>query len=145
MINYFIEDTHLAFRKRRDCNNWIKSAIIEESKDVPRRAGDISIIFCSDEYLLNINTKFLSHNYFTDVITFDNSESNLVSGDIFISIDSVRSNSEYYKQEFLQELHRVIIHGVLHLLGYDDKTKPEKDRMKQKEDYYLKKKNLNDR
>lgn len=137
MINYFIVETKFLFDHRRDCTKWIKDTILEEGGTHPRKVGDISVIFCSDEYLLNINKQYLSHDYYTDVITFDNSEGNILSGDIFISTDTVRTNAISYKQEFLTELHRVIIHGILHLLGYDDLTKEQSDVMRLKEDYYL--------
>jgi len=139
MVNYFIEETKFTFNNRRDCTNWIKSVIQEESYNSPKKVGDISIIFCSDEYLLKINKQYLEHDYYTDVITFDNSDDNCVSGDIFISIDTVKSNAEYFKQEFQSELHRVIIHGILHLLGYNDQTKAQSRVMREREDYYLNK------
>ena len=99
--------------------------------------GDISIIFCSDNYILDINRKYLQHDYFTDIITFDYTEGNRISGDLFISIDSVRENSIEYGTGFIDELHRVIVHGVLHLIGYDDHTEEEIEMMRKKENYYL--------
>ncbi len=151
MISYLREGTKFHFRKRRICTNWIKSVIHDESRisnkekdDCKETTGDISVVFCSDEYLLEINKKFLSHDYLTDVITFDYSTEKIISGDIFISIDTVRANSEFYKQDFSKELNRVIIHGVLHLIGYKDKTKTQKQFMREKEDFYLNKKELND-
>ncbi|MEN6618540.1 MAG: rRNA maturation RNase YbeY [Rikenellaceae bacterium] len=140
MINYLREQTKFNFGGRRACTKWIKSVILEESFECPKSVGDISIVFCSDKYLLQINRQFLSHDYFTDVITFDNSEDNVISGDIFISVDSVRSNAELYKQDFMNELHRVIIHGILHMLGYKDRTKEQKKVMREREDFYLNKK-----
>lgn len=146
MINYYNEDITFKFSNRRECNKWIKATIIEESNsfinDKPvalKRVGDISIVFCSDEYLLRLNKQFLKHDYYTDIITFDNSNDVSVSGDIFISIDTVKANALYYNQTFIFELHRVIIHGVLHIMNYDDQTKSQKKKMTEKENYYLKK------
>ena len=99
--------------------------------------GDINIIFCSDNYILDINIKYLQHDYFTDIITFDYCEGKKLSGDLFISIDSVRENSEHYGTEFADELNRVMVHGVLHLIGYDDHTEEDIKVMRSKEDYYL--------
>lgn len=102
-----------------------------------RTIGDINIIFCSDNYILDVNVKYLQHDYFTDIITFDYCEGNILSGDLFISIDSVRENALEYCTDFNEELHRVIVHGVLHLIGYDDHSEQEKKVMREKEDYYL--------
>ncbi|OFY39499.1 MAG: rRNA maturation RNase YbeY [Bacteroidetes bacterium GWF2_40_14] len=147
MISYLREGTKFNFSKRRICTNWIKAVIHDEctnfsndeTKDRRFTAGDITIVFCSDEYLLEINKKFLSHDFFTDVITFDYSNKKTISGDIFISIETVRDNSSFYKKDFSNELHRVIIHGVLHLLGYKDRTKTQKLLMRERENFYLKK------
>jgi len=145
MISYFTEGIKFKFTNKREYNNWVKATIEQESKSDPKKSGNICIIFCSDEYLLEVNKKFLLHEYYTDVITFDNSEKGYISGDIFVSIDSVRINAQYYKQEFRDELNRVIIHGVLHLLGYKDKTLKQKMLMRERENFYLAKINLNDR
>jgi len=152
MISYLKEGTKFNFSKRRICTKWIKSVIQDECHNVTneeaayrKSTGDISVVFCSDEYLLEINKKFLSHDYFTDVITFDYSSPKYISGDIFISIHTVRANSLLYKQDFSTELYRVIIHGILHLLGYKDKTKTQRQTMRLKEDFYLNKIELNDR
>ena len=101
--------------------------------------GSINYIFCSDNYLLELNIKFLKHDYFTDVITFDYSEGRVVAGDIYISIDRVMNNSVIYKQNYSDELTRVISHGLLHLLKYNDKEKEEIKIMRQKESQLLKK------
>ena len=101
--------------------------------------GSINYIFCSDNYLLNLNIKFLKHDYFTDVITFDYSIGRVVAGDIFISIDRVMNNSVIYKQDYSDELIRVISHGLLHLLKYNDKEEEEIKMMRQKESQLLKK------
>ena len=102
-----------------------------------KKIGDISIIFCSDRYILDVNIKYLSHDYFTDIITFDYCEGNKLSGDLFISIDSVKENASFYGTEFTDELNRVIVHGILHLIGYDDHSDDEVKQMREKEDYYL--------
>lgn len=132
-INYYTEDCTLRFGNRRAVNRWITETIVAEG----RKRGEISIIFCSDTYLLDINRKHLDHDYFTDIITFDYGEGTDVSGDLFISIDTVRNNAQEYGVTFLQELHRVIIHGILHLCGYPDKAPDEARIMRAKEDFYL--------
>lgn len=102
-----------------------------------RKLGDISIIFCSDNYILDVNMKYLQHDYFTDIITFDYCEGKTVSGDLFISIDSVRDNAMEYGTEFEDELNRVMVHGILHLIGYDDHNDADQAEMRRKENYYL--------
>lgn len=114
---------------------WLEAAAAEEGYEV----GDINIIFCDDEYLLNVNRQYLNHDYYTDIITFDYSEEEMVSGDLFISIDRVRENAEEFHQLFSEELHRIMVHGVMHLCGYQDKEPLEKTEMTGKEDFYLKK------
>lgn len=114
-------------------SEWVNNCIQEEN----RIAGDISIIYCSDNQLLSINKQYLNHDYFTDIITFNYNEGNIISGDIFISIDRVEENAQKFKVELFRELYRIIIHGVLHLIGYNDKSAEEKQAMTQKEDYYL--------
>ena len=94
-------------------------------------------MFCSDEHLLEMNRSYLEHDYYTDIITFDYVEENVVSGDLFISIDRVRDNAKTLGQSVREELHRVMVHGLLHLLGYHDKSKEEQVEMRSKEDYYL--------
>ncbi len=114
-------------------SSWI-SVIIEVEK---YKKDTINYIFCSDDYLLDLNVKHLKHNTLTDIITFNYNQGKRISADIFISIDRVRENSEKFNVSFEDELHRVMIHGVLHLIGYKDKTKDEKALMRKKEDYYL--------
>jgi len=133
-IQYFNEDIAFPKVKKRITSNWIKQVISIEEK----RVGDISFIFCSDEYLLDVNKKYLNHDYFTDIITFDDVEGNVINGDIFISVDRVKENSKEFEISFDNEVHRIIIHGVLHLLGYKDKVKKDKDLMTEKEDLYIK-------
>ncbi len=133
MISYYFQDTDFKFRDRRKTNEWLKLAAESEI----RRIGNISIIFCSDNYVLDINQKYLQHDYFTDIITFDYCEEDRLSGDLFISVDSVRENSVEFGTEFKDELNRVIIHGLLHLVGYDDHTEKDIKLMRSKENYYL--------
>ncbi len=132
-INFYTEEISGLHLSRTALRTWIKAVIGEEKK----KTGDISFIFCSDEYLLGINQQYLEHDYYTDIITFDDVSGELISGDIFISVDRVRENAEIYGQSFSDELHRIIIHGVLHLLGYKDKEPDQKEIMTGKEDYYL--------
>ena len=133
MISYYFEDTDFIFRKKTLNNKWLR--LVAESEI--RRIGDISIIFCSDNYILDVNQKYLQHDYFTDIITFDYCEADKISGDLFISIDSVKENSIEYGTEFDEELNRVIVHGILHLIGYDDHSDDDVKEMRSKENYYL--------
>lgn len=114
-------------------SSWIDKIIEKEGCET----GDISVIFVSDEYLLQVNNQYLEHDYFTDIITFDYSEDHIVSGDLFISVDTVLSNSQDFNVTFLQELHRVIIHGVLHLIGFDDKSDADQEIMTKMENLSL--------
>lgn len=133
MIHYHQEDTSYSIKQRLAIRKWIGDSIAEEGKTL----GDINYIFCSDEYLLELNRSALDHDYYTDIITFDYCEGKLVSGDLFISIDRVADNAKTLDHLFLDELHRVMIHGVLHLCGYKDKSKKDEELMRKKEDYYL--------
>ena len=133
MILYYYEDIDFVFRNKTLNNRWLK--LVAESEI--RRIGDISIIFCTDNYILDVNQKYLQHDYFTDIITFDYCEGDRLSGDLFISIDSVRENALEYGTDFSDELNRVMVHGILHLIGYDDHTEEDIAMMRKKEDYYL--------
>lgn len=133
MVRYFTEDISFAFKQKALNKRWYK--FVAESEI--RKLGDINVIFCSDRYILDVNMKYLQHDYFTDIITFDYCEGNVLSGDLFISVDSVRENSEYYHTSFEDELNRVLVHGVLHLIGYDDHKEEDIRVMRAKEDYYL--------
>jgi metalloprotein, YbeY/UPF0054 family len=133
MIRFFSEDIDFVVSNKAILKKWINN-IISIHNAIP---GDINIIFCSDSYLLSINNKYLNHNYYTDIITFDYCEGKRIIGDLFISIDTVKINSEQYSSDFENELHRVIIHGVLHLLGYDDHTEEETLEMHSLEDSSL--------
>lgn len=133
MIRYYCEDIKFEFKHKLLNNKWLRFVAQSEV----RRLGDIGIIFCSDNYILDVNMKYLQHDYFTDIITFDYCEEDVLSGDLFISVDSVRDNASYYGTEFEDELNRVIVHGILHLVGYDDHTEEDQQQMRAKEDYYL--------
>ena len=133
MISYYFEDTDFVFRERNLNGRWLR--MVAESE--VRRLGNVSIIFCSDNYILYVNQRYLGHDYFTDIITFDYCEGDRLSGDLFISVDSVRENAIEYGTEFKDELNRVIVHGILHLIGYDDHTEDEVKTMREKENYYL--------
>ena len=138
MIRFFFENTDFKFKAKAKARQWLK--LVAESEI--RRVGEISIIFCSDNYILDVNRKYLQHDYFTDIITFDYCEADTLSGDLFISVDSVRENSIEYGTSFEDELSRVMVHGVLHLIGYDDHTDADIKTMRQKENYYLSLKEL---
>ncbi|HEY0899783.1 MAG TPA: rRNA maturation RNase YbeY [Sphingobacteriaceae bacterium] len=133
-VHFFSEDLVFTLKQKTNVRNWIQSTIIAEGYAL----DELNFIFCSDTYLLTINQQYLDHDTYTDIITFDNSEEeDRITGDIFISVERVRENANHFGVAFEDELHRVIIHGTLHLLGYPDKTKAEKTRMTQKEDEYL--------
>ena len=133
MVKFFTEDTRFEFKQKIQTRRWLKFVAGSEAKVL----GDVNIIFCSDNYLLDINVKYLGHDYFTDIITFDYCEGRTLSGDLFISIDSVADNASFYGAEFPDELNRAIVHGLLHLIGYDDHTQEEQKQMREKENYYL--------
>jgi len=133
-IKFFTEDVPLPKLEKRKLISWIKNVILKEGK----KTGDISFIFCSDDFLLDVNKKYLNHDYYTDIITFDYVVKNKIQGDIFISVDRVKENAKTYKTTFENEKHRILIHGILHLLGYKDKLKEDKSLMTTKEDLYLK-------
>ena len=133
-IHYFEEDIQFSLQQAIRVSDWIISCIQSEGKQV----GELNYIFCSDEYLHKINMEYLNHDTFTDIITFDNSESEaMIEGDIFISIDRVRDNAQDLQIAFDEELARVMIHGVLHLVGFQDKTPEQRHNMRAKEDLYL--------
>ncbi|MDO9186149.1 MAG: rRNA maturation RNase YbeY [Bacteroidia bacterium] len=137
MINLQTESIKFTLKNKTLLKQWIKE-VIEKKK---RKAGEITFVFCNDDYLLNINKQYLNHDTFTDIITFDYSKEDSkqpISGDIFISIERVEENALKYSKTFENELHRVIIHGVLHLLGYTDKTKIAKEEMTKQENLCLK-------
>ena len=118
---------------KREVSAWVKAVAAKHGF----RVGDVSYIFCSDEHILNVNKEYLQHDYYTDIITFDYTEGKRISGDIFISLDTVSSNAEKFNASYEDELHRVIIHGVLHLCGVNDKTSKERKVMEKEEDEAL--------
>lgn len=122
----FAFQTTCTLKNRTILKNWIKYTIEKNNKQI----GEISYIFCSDEQLIEINKEFLNHDYYTDIITFDYSESDIISGDLFISIDRIKDNAKTLGLSYQEELHRVIIHGILHLLGFKDKTDEENQNMR---------------
>jgi rRNA maturation RNase YbeY len=132
-VYFHSENTKFKFTRKRICKIWIKEIIESYRKSL----GTVNIIFTSNSYLLEINQKYLNHNYFTDVITFDYSESLLISGDVFVSIDQVKVNSKDMASSFESELLRVIVHGVLHLLGFKDSNEEETQQIREKEDEAL--------
>ncbi|MFW5700327.1 MAG: rRNA maturation RNase YbeY [Cyclobacteriaceae bacterium] len=134
-INQISAGIQFKYQNITSLKKWI-SGVLKVEKC---RVGDITIVFCSDDYLLEVNKTYLSHDYYTDVITFDYSEGYKISGDIMISVDRVVENSKIYSVDFINELDRVIIHGILHLIGYSDYDYQSKYQMKQKEDYFLSK------
>ena len=134
-IELFFEDISSFDINQEYTSQQIIQLIREESKE----SGDISVIFCSDEYLLEMNKKHLNHDYYTDIITFNYVEGKLISGDLFISTDRIKENANKFRVSFHEELYRVILHGVLHLIGYNDKTEEQKKVMREKENYYLQK------
>lgn len=121
-VRYASEGVDFPPIKKRETTGWIKSVAATYNKTV----GDIGYIFCSDEKILEVNNQYLQHDYYTDIITFDYSEGNVLSGDLFISLDTVKSNSVEFNTDYTQELHRVIIHGILHLCGINDKSPQER-------------------
>ncbi len=121
------------FIRSRQLKPFIKSLVLSEGLV----SGDIAIVFCSDEYLLKVNQDFLNHDYYTDIITFDYCENGIVNGDLLISLDRVLENSTKENTSFLEELHRVVFHGVLHLCGFKDKSKKDIEIMRFKESHYL--------
>ncbi|MCK5823168.1 MAG: rRNA maturation RNase YbeY [Bacteroidales bacterium] len=133
MIRFYFERTNNFPLKKTETKNWLKKVIINENYD----AGNINIVFCSDEYLIEINKKYLSHDYYTDIVTFNYCEEKIISGDIYISADRIRENASLFSTSFQNELNRVMVHGVLHLLRYNDKSDEEKKEMTAKENQYL--------
>lgn len=132
MIDFFSE-TDFQFSNKKNVSNWIQEVISNYNK----KEGDIVYVFCDDNYLHKLNVSFLNHDTLTDIITFDNSLGDIIHGEIYISIDRVKENAVHFNSSFLNELHRVIIHGVLHLCGLKDKTEKEEIVMRNAEDTAL--------
>jgi len=136
-ISFFSEDIDFILKDKAKVRNWIGDTTKTEGF---KRIGELTFVFCSDEYLLDINKQYLNHDTYTDIVTFDSSEEeDVISGDIFISIERIRENAAKFAVSERDELHRVIIHGVLHLCGYYDKKKEDKELMTTKENEYLEK------
>ena len=133
-IHFFYEDIDFRFSPIRRTKSWLREVITRESSEL----GELNYVFCSDAFLIDINKRYLNHNTLTDIITFDTSHnSRLIEGEIYISIDRVKENATKYKTSFHKELLRVMVHGILHLTGYSDKTSQQKKIMRKKEDAYL--------
>lgn len=133
-ITYNAEGVKMPLIKKRATSNWIKRVAQSYGKNI----GEIGYMFCSDERILEVNKEYLQHDYYTDIITFEYNEDDILNGDIFISLDTVKSNSVNFNTGYEQELHRVIIHGILHLCGINDKTSEERKHMTVCEDKALK-------
>ncbi|MBF6597621.1 MAG: rRNA maturation RNase YbeY [Fermentimonas sp.] len=133
-ISFDSENIDFPDIKKRETSAWIKKTADRYNKKI----GDVAYNFCNDEKILEINRKYLDHDFYTDIISFDYSEGDIISGDIFISLDTVRSNSQKYNTDYKEELYRVIIHGVLHLCGLDDKLEEDAIRMREAENSALK-------
>jgi rRNA maturation RNase YbeY len=133
-VSFHSENSPFQLKNKTKLKNWIHSVVLKE-KQTP---GEINFIFCDDKFLHKMNKEYLNHQTLTDIITFDYSEKGLISGDAFISVDRVKENAFLFKTTFEKELHRVMVHGVLHLLGYKDKSPTKKAQIRAKEDHYLK-------
>ncbi|MDZ4824168.1 MAG: rRNA maturation RNase YbeY [Flavobacteriales bacterium] len=132
-MSFHNESIHFTLHRKNAIKTWLEKVILKEKKS----RGEIAFIFCDDEYLLTINRTYLKHDFYTDVITFDYCEEKTISGDVFISIDRVKDNAKSLNISFENELHRVMVHGVLHLLGYKDKTNTSSSAMRKMEDECL--------
>ena len=132
-LEFFAEDVEMPDFKQDQLEKVLAFLVQNENY----QSGDINVVFCSDTYLLQMNKSYLNHDYFTDIITFDYVEDKIISGDLFISLDRIKENADTYADNFSQELYRVVIHGVLHLCGYKDKTESEQHEMRKKENQYL--------
>lgn len=133
MITYSTDGVKMPKIKRRDITAWVKAVAAAYG----RRVGEIGYMFVSDEKILEVNREYLGHDYYTDIITFDYDEGNVISGDLVISLDTVRTNAELFGKSYDEELHRVIIHGILHLCGINDKGPGEREIMEKAEDNAL--------
>ncbi len=132
-ISYYAENISFRLKNKKLISDWIKQVILLEK----RKLRSVSFVFCNDEYLLKLNQTYLKHQTLTDIITFDYNEKDNISGDIFISIERVKYNAKIFSNSFIDELHRVMIHGIIHLLGYNDNKSSEKLAMRAKEDICL--------
>ena len=133
-IQFISQDVAFQLKQKRKIKKWLTDLINSPHK----RVGEISIVFSNNDYVLEVNKQFLSHDFYTDIITFNYNEDDFISGDLIISIDMVRENAEKYEETFEHELHRVVVHGILHLLGLNDETKKEEAAMRIAENDALK-------
>lgn len=133
MITYNSENVKMPKIRKRDTSAWIKKV----AASYGRKVGDIGYLFCDDEKILEVNREYLHHDYYTDIITFDYDEDDIISGDLVISLDTVRSNAELFNKTYEEELYRVIIHGILHLCGINDKGPGEREIMEAAENKAL--------
>jgi rRNA maturation RNase YbeY len=138
-LTIFNEEVDFPSLQVDNLENWFNEAIFSNSL----KMGDISIIFCSDPYLLSINQKYLNHDYYTDIITFNYTKGKVIYGDLFISLDMVKNNTSKFSTSFDVELHRVMIHGILHLIGFDDHSDADRAEMRYQENLWLTKIGLN--
>lgn len=133
MIQFIEQNVKSPSLPKREVKNWIKKVIEGYGKS----CGNVSIVFCDDEYILDINRQYLEHDYYTDIITFDYVEDDLISGDLIISLDTVKSNALQFDEDYSRELKRVVIHGILHLIGLDDHSDSDEKQMREAEDAAL--------
>ena len=133
MISYSAENVKFPNIKRRETTAWIRRV----AESYGKRVGDIGYLFCDDEHILEVNRQYLGHDYYTDIITFDYCEGDRLNGDLVISLDTIRTNAELFGRPYEEELHRVIIHGILHLCGQNDKGPGEREQMEAAENKAL--------
>lgn len=133
MITYHAEGIKMPAIKRRETTAWIKAV----AATYGRKVGEIGYLFVNDKKILEVNNEYLGHDYYTDIITFDYDEGDIINGDLVISLDTIRSNAELFKKDYDEELHRVIIHGILHLCGLNDKGPGEREQMEAAENAAL--------
>lgn len=133
MITYNCENVKMPAIRRRDTSAWIRRV----AQSYGRRVGEVGYLFCNDEKILEVNREYLGHDYYTDIITFDYCEDDQLNGDLVISLDTVRSNAKLFHKDYDEELHRVIIHGILHLCGQNDKGPGEREQMEAAENRAL--------
>ena len=133
MITYNTENVKMPAIRRRDVSRWVRQV----AASYGRRVGQIGYLFCDDERILEVNREFLQHDYYTDIITFDYDEGDVINGDLVISLDTIRTNAELFNKSYEEELNRVIIHGILHLCGINDKGPGEREIMEAEENKAL--------
>lgn len=133
MITYNVIDVKMPEISHRETTKWVRAVAASYGK----RVGEVAYVFCNDDKILEVNRQYLKHDYFTDIITFDYCEGDMLSGDLFISLDTVRTNAELFNKTYDDELHRVIIHGILHLVGINDKGPGEREIMEAAENKAL--------